>query len=42
LKVPFEPGGNEEIREVVKELSALKYGSDREEVEAMIMKKFGV
>ena len=40
LQVPFEPGGNAEIKEVIKELSALKYGTVREEVEEMILKKF--
>lgn len=42
LKVPFEPGGNAEIKEVIKELSALKYGTPREEVEEMILKKFNL
>jgi type IV secretory pathway TraG/TraD family ATPase VirD4 len=40
LQVPFEPGGNEEIRDVIKELSALKYGTPRADVEDMILKKF--
>jgi hypothetical protein len=40
LKVPFEPGGNPEIRDVIRELSALKYGTERNEVEEMILKKF--
>jgi hypothetical protein len=39
LKVPFEPGGNPEIRDVIKELSALKYGTERAEVEEMVLKK---
>jgi hypothetical protein len=42
LKVPFEPGGSEEIRDVIRELSSLKYGVPREEVNEMIMKKMGV
>lgn len=40
IQVPFNPGGSEEIKEVVKELSALKYGTPRAEVEEIIMKKF--
>jgi hypothetical protein len=42
LKVPFEPGGNPEIRDVIKELSALKYGTERAEVEEMVLKKFNL
>ncbi len=42
LKVPWIEGGSEEIREVVKELSSLKYGLPKDEVDEMIMKKFGV
>lgn len=42
LNVPFEPGGNKEIRDVIRELSSLKYGVPKEEVEDMIMKKMGV
>jgi hypothetical protein len=40
--VPFREGGDEEIREVVKELSALKYGTPLEEINEVIMKKFGI
>lgn len=42
LQVRQLPEGNPEIRDVIKELSALKYGSPREEVEEMIMKKFNL
>jgi hypothetical protein len=42
LKVPLPPPGNHEIKEVIKELSALKYGTPIEEVNEMIMKKFGI
>lgn len=40
LQVRQLPPGNPEMTDVVKELSALKYGTPREEVEEMIMKKF--
>lgn len=42
LKVPWREGGSEEIRDVVKELSALKYGTPLEEINEVIMKKFGI
>ncbi len=42
LQVPRLPDGNEEIKQVIIELSALKYGTPREEVEEMIMKKFNI
>lgn len=40
LKVPFDQSGNAEIKEVIRELSALKYGTPRGEIEEMILKKF--
>jgi hypothetical protein len=40
LRVRQLPEGSDEIREVITELSALKYGTPREEVEEMILKKF--
>ncbi len=40
LKVPFDQSGSEEIKDVIIELSALKFGTPREEVEEMILKKF--
>lgn len=42
LKVPWREGGSEEVRDVVKELSALKYGTPLDEINEIIMKKFGV
>jgi hypothetical protein len=42
LRVPWREGGNEEVRDVVKELSALKYGTPLEEINEIIMKKFGI
>lgn len=40
LRVRQLPDGDPSIRDVIKELSALKYGTAREDVEEMIMKKF--
>lgn len=42
IYTPLLEEGNEEIREVIKELSSLKYGVPRDEVNEMIMKKMGV
>ena len=42
LRVPFREGGSEEVRDVVKELSSLKYGTPLAEINEVIMKKFGV
>ncbi len=39
-KTPFPPKGNTEIAEKLKELSYLKYGRSREEVEAEIMARY--
>lgn len=39
-KTPFPPQGNPEIAEKIKELSYLKYGRPREEVEAEIMARY--
>jgi len=38
--VPFPPKGDEEKLEKLKEMSYLKYGKPREEVEALIMQKY--
>jgi hypothetical protein len=40
IKIPFPPKGNVEAVEKLKELSYLKYGRDRAEVEAEIMEKY--
>jgi hypothetical protein len=40
LRIPPPPAGNMDIAEKVKELSYLKYGRPREEVEAEIMARF--
>lgn len=42
LRIRHLPDGNPGMRDVIKELSALKYGVPREEVEEMIMKKFNL
>lgn len=39
-KTPFPPKGNREVGEKIKELSYLKYGRPREEVEAEIMARY--
>jgi hypothetical protein len=39
-KTPFPPKGNPELAEKIKELSYLKFGRDREEVEAEIMARY--
>jgi len=39
-KTPFPPKGNPELAEKIKELSYLKYGRPREEVEAEIMARY--
>jgi hypothetical protein len=40
IKVPFPPKGNAEAVEKIKELSYIKYGRPREEVEAEVMEKY--
>lgn len=42
LRVRRLPEGDPQMVEVIKELSALKYGVPREEIEEMIMQKFGL
>jgi hypothetical protein len=39
-KTPFPPKGNPELAEKIKELSYLKFGRDREEVESEIMARY--
>ena len=39
-KTPFPPRGNPEMIEKIKELSYLKFGRDREEVESEIMERY--
>ena len=39
-KTPFPPKGNAEVGEKLKELSYLKYGRPREEVESEIMARY--
>jgi hypothetical protein len=40
LEFKYPEGGNKSVAEKIKELSYLKYGGDREEVEAAIMEKY--
>ncbi len=40
LYTPLQQKGDDEVRDVVKELSSLKYGLPKDEVDEMIMKKF--
>jgi hypothetical protein len=40
LKIPPPPKGNNELADKVKELSYLKFGRPREEVEAEIMSRY--
>jgi DNA helicase HerA-like ATPase len=42
LYTPLLEEGSKEIRDVVKELSSLKYGTPRAEIEEMILKKFNL